>query len=200
MAIFKSGLVEEKCNAQWSYDFTMVTILPSSPCNLSISLIGSHLPCFRQGASTIKGLKERFHMNLTEEQLQLWVQHMVESSMHSLTTKLYDGIQYLTNGIFIWTRIERSNNWMINIHGGKTGRPDRRRERKTCAGYVSIDMLFCAVAYYSWDLLNIHDIDDSFPPMVHTPSQGHVRLGIDLLLSRMYENEKWKCSFCRISL
>lgn len=62
---------------------------------------GSQLPCFRQGASTIKGLKERFHMNLTEEQLQLWVQHMVESSMHSLTTKLYDGIQYLTNGIFI---------------------------------------------------------------------------------------------------
>lgn len=62
---------------------------------------GSQLPCFRQGASTIKGVKERFHMNLTEEQLQLWVQHMVESSMHSLTTKLYDGIQYLTNGIFI---------------------------------------------------------------------------------------------------
>ena len=46
-------------------------------------------------------LKGRFHMNLTEEQLQLWVQNMVESSMHSLTTKLYDGFQYLTNGIFI---------------------------------------------------------------------------------------------------
>ncbi|XP_072041831.1 phosphatidylinositol 4-kinase beta-like [Amphiura filiformis] len=61
----------------------------------------SQLPCFKQGASTVKNLKERFHMNLTEEQLQLWVQNMVESSMHSLTTKLYDGFQYLTNGIFI---------------------------------------------------------------------------------------------------
>ena len=38
-------------------------------------------------------------MNLTEEQLQLLVDNMVEGSMNSLTTKLYDGFQYLTNGI-----------------------------------------------------------------------------------------------------
>ena len=38
-------------------------------------------------------------MNMTEEQLHLLVDSMVESSMHSLTTKLYDGFQYLTNGI-----------------------------------------------------------------------------------------------------
>ncbi|XP_071481215.1 phosphatidylinositol 4-kinase beta-like [Diadema antillarum] len=62
---------------------------------------GSELACFKQGASTVKALKDRFHMTLTEEQLQLWVQNMVESSMHSLTTRLYDGFQYLTNGIFI---------------------------------------------------------------------------------------------------
>lgn len=59
----------------------------------------SQLPCFRNGASTIKGLRDRFHMGLTEEQLQLLVDSMVESSIHSLTTKLYDGFQYLTNGI-----------------------------------------------------------------------------------------------------
>ncbi|XP_063951176.1 phosphatidylinositol 4-kinase beta-like [Lytechinus pictus] len=64
-------------------------------------MTGSELACFKQGASTVKAMKERFHMNLTEEQLQLWVQNMVESSMHSLTTRLYDGFQYLTNGIFI---------------------------------------------------------------------------------------------------
>ena len=57
------------------------------------------MPCFSKGVSTIKALKERFHMNLTEEQLQLLVDNMVESSMNSLTTKLYDGFQYLTNGI-----------------------------------------------------------------------------------------------------
>lgn len=59
---------------------------------------GSQLPCFH-GSSTIRHLKERFHMNLTEEQLQLLVEQMVDGSMRSLTTKLYDGFQYLTNGI-----------------------------------------------------------------------------------------------------
>ncbi|NXS77287.1 PI4KB kinase, partial [Erpornis zantholeuca] len=59
---------------------------------------GSQLPCFH-GSSTIRQLKDRFHMNLTEEQLQLQVEQLVEGSMRSLTTKLYDGFQYLTNGI-----------------------------------------------------------------------------------------------------
>ncbi len=38
-------------------------------------------------------------MNLTEEQLQVLVEQMVDGSMRSITTKLYDGFQYLTNGI-----------------------------------------------------------------------------------------------------
>ncbi|XP_030043235.1 phosphatidylinositol 4-kinase beta isoform X2 [Microcaecilia unicolor] len=59
---------------------------------------GSQLPCFH-GSSTIRNLKERFHMNMTEEQLQLLVEQMVDGSMRSITTKLYDGFQYLTNGI-----------------------------------------------------------------------------------------------------
>ncbi|GAB6028268.1 Phosphatidylinositol 4-kinase beta [Chamberlinius hualienensis] len=66
---------------------------------VEIMQTGSQLPCFRNGASTIRRMRERFHMNLTDEQLQLLVDSMVESSMHSLTTKLYDGFQYLTNGI-----------------------------------------------------------------------------------------------------
>uniref|UniRef100_A0A8C8CVK2 Phosphatidylinositol 4-kinase beta n=1 Tax=Oncorhynchus tshawytscha TaxID=74940 RepID=A0A8C8CVK2_ONCTS len=59
---------------------------------------GSHLPCFH-GSSTIRHLKERFHMSLTEEQLQVLVEQMVDGSMRSITTKLYDGFQYFTNGI-----------------------------------------------------------------------------------------------------
>ncbi|XP_013883998.1 phosphatidylinositol 4-kinase beta [Austrofundulus limnaeus] len=59
---------------------------------------GSQLPCFH-GSSTMRGLKERFHMSLTEEQLQLLIDQLVDGSMRSLTTKLYDGFQYLTNGI-----------------------------------------------------------------------------------------------------
>jgi len=60
---------------------------------------GLQLACFGSGASTIKSLKERFHLNLTEEQLHLLVDTMVDSSMNSLTTKLYDGFQYYSNGI-----------------------------------------------------------------------------------------------------
>ena len=63
---------------------------------------GSHLPCFH-GSSTIRGLKERFHMSLTEEQLQLLVEQLVDGSMRSITTKLYDSFQYVTNGI-MWPR------------------------------------------------------------------------------------------------
>ncbi|XP_056299910.1 phosphatidylinositol 4-kinase beta isoform X3 [Pseudoliparis swirei] len=59
---------------------------------------GTQLPCFH-GSSTMRALKERFHMSLTEEQLQLLVEQLVDGSMRSITTKLYDGFQYLTNGI-----------------------------------------------------------------------------------------------------
>ena len=63
------------------------------------SYSGSQLPCFARGASTALYMRERFHMNLTEEQLDSLINTLVENSMHSLTTKLYDGFQYLTNGI-----------------------------------------------------------------------------------------------------
>ncbi|KAK7484350.1 hypothetical protein BaRGS_00024355 [Batillaria attramentaria] len=66
---------------------------------VEIMQTGSQLPCFSKGVSTVRALRERFHMNMTEEQLQLLVDNLVESSLHSLTTKLYDGFQYLTNGI-----------------------------------------------------------------------------------------------------
>jgi len=60
---------------------------------------GSQLPCFKAGASTVTALKSRFYPGLTDEELQVRVHQMVEASVHSLTTKLYDGFQYLTNGI-----------------------------------------------------------------------------------------------------
>lgn len=59
---------------------------------------GTQLPCFH-GSSTMRQLKERFHMSLTEEQLQLLVEQLVDGSMRSITTKLYDSFQYVTNGI-----------------------------------------------------------------------------------------------------
>lgn len=60
---------------------------------------GSLLPCFGHGPSTVKQMRERFHMSLTEQQLEVLVNGMVETSMYSLTTKLYDRFQYITSGI-----------------------------------------------------------------------------------------------------
>uniref|UniRef100_A0A8C3FTD3 Phosphatidylinositol 4-kinase beta n=1 Tax=Chrysemys picta bellii TaxID=8478 RepID=A0A8C3FTD3_CHRPI len=69
-----------------------------SQVHTAVQVVCSQLPCFH-GSSTIRNLKERFHMNMTEEQLQLLIEQMVDGSMRSITTKLYDGFQYLTNGI-----------------------------------------------------------------------------------------------------
>ncbi|XP_074656032.1 phosphatidylinositol 4-kinase beta-like isoform X2 [Tubulanus polymorphus] len=66
---------------------------------VEIMQTGSTLPCYSKGVSTIRSMRERFHMNLTEEQLHLLIDNMVEGSIHSLTTKLYDNFQYWTNGI-----------------------------------------------------------------------------------------------------
>ncbi len=47
----------------------------------------------------MRAMRERFHLNLTEEQLSELIDMMVETSMNSITTKIYDGYQYITNGI-----------------------------------------------------------------------------------------------------
>ncbi|XP_061912555.1 acyl-coenzyme A thioesterase 13-like isoform X2 [Entelurus aequoreus] len=44
---------------------------------------GSQLACFH-GFGTIRSLKERFHMSLTEEQLQVLVEQLVDGSMRSI--------------------------------------------------------------------------------------------------------------------
>ncbi|KAJ8674281.1 hypothetical protein QAD02_005543 [Eretmocerus hayati] len=66
---------------------------------VEIMISGSQLPCFRNGgASTVQGLKNRFQLTLTEDQLRKHVDEMVEGSLHSWSTKLYDRYQYFANG------------------------------------------------------------------------------------------------------
>jgi len=81
----------------------VVHVLIQHSCDFIVSCTvlsaGSQLPCFGRGRATIKGLKDRFHVGMTEDQLQLLIDSMVDSSVNSLTTKLYDGFQYYTNGI-----------------------------------------------------------------------------------------------------
>lgn len=105
---------------------------------------GSHLPCFH-GSSTIRGLKERFHMSLTEEQLQLLVEQLVDGSMRSITTKLYDSFQYVTNGIMwpkmLWGHLQtRGMNWA-----------------KMAAGIRNANMFFsCAATWFHSDLTDLY--------------------------------------------
>lgn len=65
---------------------------------------GAQLPCFKGGcAGTIRNLRNRFHMNCTEEELECKMEQFVFDSLNSLSTKLYDGYQYFTNGI-LWEK------------------------------------------------------------------------------------------------
>ncbi|KAF7255218.1 hypothetical protein EG68_07287 [Paragonimus skrjabini miyazakii] len=59
------------------------------------------LPCFaRSGGSTaVSGLRQRFQLYRTEEHMRQSVDRMIEASLNSVTTKLYDSFQYYTNGI-----------------------------------------------------------------------------------------------------
>jgi phosphatidylinositol 4-kinase len=66
---------------------------------VDIMRAGSQLPCFSNSSSTVQAMKSRFHLNLTEEKLHSLVDTMVDQSLHSITTKLYDNFQYYTNGI-----------------------------------------------------------------------------------------------------
>ena len=67
---------------------------------VEIMQLGSQLPCFQKGgAGIVRSLRDRFHLNLTEEQLQIQIDNMITNSMNSLTTRMYDNFQYYTNDI-----------------------------------------------------------------------------------------------------
>jgi len=65
-----------------------------------VMTLGNTSPFPRNGASAVKALRDRFHINKTEHQLQLIVDTLVEQSYHSMSTVVYDKFQYVTNGIF----------------------------------------------------------------------------------------------------
>lgn len=63
-------------------------------------ILDAQLPCFKNGCSgTVQNLRKRFHMNLTHQEMERKVEQLVQDSLKSLSTKLYDGYQYYTNGI-----------------------------------------------------------------------------------------------------
>lgn len=58
------------------------------------------IPCFRTGGEDIvKTLQARFQVTSTDEQIQALGNSLVDSSLASFTTRMYDNFQFYTNGI-----------------------------------------------------------------------------------------------------
>jgi hypothetical protein len=71
---------------------------------VEIMQLGTQMLCFQKGsgggaAGIVRSLRDRFHLNLTEEQLTIQIDQMITNSMNSLTTRMYDNFQYYTNDI-----------------------------------------------------------------------------------------------------
>ncbi|KAJ2452507.1 Phosphatidylinositol 4-kinase pik1alpha (PI4-kinase)(PtdIns-4-kinase) [Coemansia sp. RSA 2336] len=59
----------------------------------------SPLPCLGGGPATVTALRERFHLALSEQQIEDLVDSMLVSSCDNITTRMYDAFQYYSNGI-----------------------------------------------------------------------------------------------------
>ncbi|KAH3671689.1 hypothetical protein OGAPHI_000394 [Ogataea philodendri] len=62
----------------------------------------SQLPCFKAGANTSVQMKQRFQLHLSDEELDLFIDNvLINKSLGSIYTRLYDQYQLLTQGIYI---------------------------------------------------------------------------------------------------
>ena len=69
---------------------------------VEIMAVGSRMPCFASGGTdTLRALKERFGVSQTEAHIHALVERMVDQSIASYRTSLYDNFQYYTNGILL---------------------------------------------------------------------------------------------------
>lgn len=62
----------------------------------------SSLPCFKAGENTSVLLRQRFQLHLTDEEVDLFIDNfLINKSLNSAYTRLYDQFQLLTQGIYI---------------------------------------------------------------------------------------------------
>ncbi|KAJ2611729.1 Phosphatidylinositol 4-kinase pik1alpha (PI4-kinase)(PtdIns-4-kinase) [Coemansia sp. RSA 1365] len=59
----------------------------------------SPLPCLGGNLATVAALRERFHLTLSESQMEELVDGLLISSCDNITTRMYDAFQYYSNGI-----------------------------------------------------------------------------------------------------
>mgnify|MGYP002142222004 CR=1 FL=1 len=66
---------------------------------LELLMKDSTLPCFYAGEAALLQFKDRFHMNLTDQQMDVLIDRLMTNSTFNVFTRLYDSYQYYTNGI-----------------------------------------------------------------------------------------------------
>lgn len=66
---------------------------------LEVLLPNSTLPCFYAGEPALLNFKERLHLSLTNQQIDLLIDRLMTTSALNVFTRLYDNYQYYTNGI-----------------------------------------------------------------------------------------------------
>ncbi|KAJ1850170.1 Phosphatidylinositol 4-kinase pik1alpha (PI4-kinase)(PtdIns-4-kinase), partial [Coemansia sp. RSA 486] len=59
----------------------------------------SPLPCLGGGAATVSTLRDRFHLSLSEQQVEELIDTLLVSSCDNITMRMYDAFQYYSNGI-----------------------------------------------------------------------------------------------------
>lgn len=62
-------------------------------------LHNSSLPCFYAGEAAMLNFKERLHLSLTDQQIDVLIDRLMTTSALNVFTRLYDNYQYYTNGI-----------------------------------------------------------------------------------------------------
>lgn len=70
---------------------------------VELMLKDSSLPCFKNGPQTSVLLKQRFQLDLSDEECDDYVEnYLIGRSIGSMYTRLYDQFQLLTQGIYSW--------------------------------------------------------------------------------------------------
>jgi len=88
--VYYKSLLLKGLRAAAKHSDKIVTLVEVAQC-------GPALPCFT--SNTTKQLRHRFLLSTPEDKLIEIIEQMVQGSVNSWTTKLYDQFQYLTNGI-----------------------------------------------------------------------------------------------------
>jgi phosphatidylinositol 4-kinase B len=66
---------------------------------LEALLPNSSLPCFYAGEAAMLNFKERLHLSLTDQQIDVLIDRLMTTSALNVFTRLYDNYQYYTNGV-----------------------------------------------------------------------------------------------------